>query len=110
MIESSRIIGDITRLEQRFYISSLNADAAKFNAIIRSHCGIENKLHWCLDMIFNEDQSRVRKNNGAENFSILRRVALNMLSRDQSKGNLNVKRHIAGWNDKYMVSLLSNSE
>lgn len=69
--------------EQRFYIRSLNTDAAKFNTIIRSHWGIENKLHWCLDVIFNEGQSRVRKNNGAENLSILRRVELNMLSNSE---------------------------
>ena len=110
MIESTRIIGDKTTIEQRFYISSLKADAAKFNTIIRSQWGVENKLHWCLDVIFNEDQSRVRKDNGAENFSILRRIALNILRKHRSKGSLNVKRHIAGWNDDYMVSLLSNSE
>ena len=61
-------------------------------------------------MIFNEDQSRVRKDNGAENFAILRRIALNILRKHKSKGSLNVKRHIAGWNDDYMASLLSNSE
>ena len=110
MIESTRIIGEITTTEQRFYISSLKADAAKFNNIIRSHWGVENKLHWCLDVIFNEDQSRVRKDNGAENFSILRRIALNILRKHKSKGSLNIKRHTAGWNDDYMVSLLSNSE
>lgn len=110
MIESTRIIGDITTTEQRFYISSLKADAAKLNTIIRSHWGVENKLHWCLDVIFNEDQSRVRKDNGAENFAILRRIALNILRKHKSKGSLNVKRHIAGWNDDYMASLLSNSE
>ena len=110
MIESTRIIGDITTTEQRFYISSLKADAAKLNTIIRSRWGVEHKLHWCLDVIFNEDQSRVRKDNGAENFAILRRIALNILRKHKSKGSLNVKRHIAGWNDDYMASLLSNSE
>ncbi len=109
MIESTRIIGEVTTTEQRFYISSLKSSAAKFNAIIRSHWGVENKLHWCLDVIFNEDQSRLRKDNGAENFSILRRIALNILRRHPSKGSLNVKRHMAGWNDEYMLQLLHNS-
>ena len=73
---------------------------------IRGHWGIENNLHWQLDMTFREDESRIRTGHGAENFSRLRRMALNILKADPQKISFKTKRKAAGWGPGYLVSLL----
>jgi predicted transposase YbfD/YdcC len=95
--------------EVRYYISSLRSDAACFNRYIREHWGIENSLHWTLDVVFSEDQSRKRAGNAAENFALLTRIALNVLKNDQSvKLSMKNKRHKAGWDNNYLLHLLSS--
>ena len=77
-------------------------------AAVRGHWGIENKLHWQLDVSFREDQCRVRAGHGAENLSRLRRLALNLLKRDKSvKIGINGKRRKAGWDEHYLLRLLT---
>jgi predicted transposase YbfD/YdcC len=106
-IESTRRIGDAVSLERRHYLSSLPADATALNAAIRRHWGIENRLHWVLDVAFREDDSRVRIDHAPENFAILRHVALNLLRQDRSsKGSVPAKRFRAALNDRYLRSLL----
>jgi len=76
--------------------------------VIRSHWGIENELHWCLDVAFHEDDSRLRKGDGAQNFSFLRRLALTLLKREPTaKMGLKAKRHLAGWNNDYLLTVLA---
>jgi predicted transposase YbfD/YdcC len=93
--------------ETRFYITSLKPDAARLNRAIRQHWGIENKLHWVLDVGFSEDRCRKRAGHAAQNFSILNRIALNILKQDKSsKRGIKGKRLNAAWNHPYLLKLL----
>ena len=76
---------------------------------IRSHWGVENQLHWCLDMVFSEDDSRIRKDHAPQNMTILKRLALNLLRQDNSKGSLKMKRYQAGLNNNFLLQILSDS-
>ena len=108
LVESERHVGEETTLESRYYISSLGNDAKRLLEAVRSHWGIENALHWSLDVTFNEDGSRVRSGNGAENFSVLRRMALNLLKAEQStKRSLAGKRKDAAWDNDYLLKVLA---
>jgi predicted transposase YbfD/YdcC len=96
-----------TEREVRYYITSLRPDAARLNRAIRQHWSIENKLHWALDVSFGEDLDRKRAGNAAQNFSLLNRLALNLLKQDQStKLGLKGKRLKAGWDNDYLLHLL----
>jgi len=96
-----------TEREIRYYITSLRPDAARLNAAIRQHWGIENKLHWALDVSFGEDRSRKRAGNSARNFSLLNRIALNLLRQETSlKRGIKGKRLKAGWDHAYLLKLL----
>jgi predicted transposase YbfD/YdcC len=96
-------------VERRYFITSLAGDdAAGVLGAVRGHWGIENKLHWQLDVSFREDQCRVRVGHGAENLSRLRRLALNLLKRDKSvKVGINGKRRKAGWDEHYLLRVLT---
>ena len=108
VIASERTVGDKTTLEHRFYITSKKASARYFIDATRNHWHIENKLHWVLDVAFNEDDCRVRKGNGAENFSVLRRIALNLLKREKTeKAGIASRRLRSGWDEDYLMKVLS---
>lgn len=107
MVEALRDVGGTISRERRYYISSLKVDAARMGGIVRGHWGVENGLHWCLDIAFGEDQARMREGNSAENFSILRRIALNLLRQDKTtKAGIKNRRLLAGWNDEYRQHIL----
>jgi predicted transposase YbfD/YdcC len=108
-VEAVRQINGKTSTERRYYIASNKTVTAQAAAeSIRGHWGIENQLHWSLDMSFNEDASRIRKGRGAENFSRLRRIALNLLQRETSrKVGIKTKRLVAGWDHDYLLGLLT---
>jgi predicted transposase YbfD/YdcC len=96
-----------TERETRYYITSLTPDAARLNRLVRQHWGIENKLHWVLDVGFGEDLSRKRAGHSAQNFSVLNRIALNMLKQDKSsKRGIKGKRLNAAWDHPYLLKLL----
>lgn len=96
-----------TETEIRYYITSLAPDAARLNRCIRQHWGIENKLHWVLDVGFGEDLDRKRAGYAAQNFSLLNRIALNLLKQEQSlKRGVKGKRLKAAWNHAYLLKLL----
>jgi predicted transposase YbfD/YdcC len=108
MVRAERRLGEQVSVERRYFISSRADPAERQLAVIRSHWGIENELHWCLDVAFGEDGSRIRKGDGAQNFSFLRRLALTLLKREKTaKGGLKVKRHKAGWDTAYLIKVLA---
>jgi predicted transposase YbfD/YdcC len=94
--------------EISYYVSSLEPDAKRIAGAVRDHWGIENSLHWVLDMAFDEDHCRVRKDNAGINMVTLRHLALNLVRQEKSKRvGIKIKMHIAGWNDDYMLKLLA---
>lgn len=105
MVEAERHIGEAITQARRYYLSSLPAEAARLLAVVRKHWEVENKLHWVLDVVYHEDQSRVRSGNAAENLSILRRWTLNVLRQDPLRDSLKGKRQRAGWDNTYMAQL-----
>lgn len=107
-VEARRSFPDHSTFERRYFISSLPGDEAQTLAeAIRGHWGVENALHWSLDVTFQEDASRVRVGHGAENLSRLRRTALNMLQRETTrKISLRAKRLRAGWDHNYLLLIL----
>ncbi len=82
--------------------------ATRFNEVVREHWGVENRLHWRLDVVMNEDQDRTRLGNGPHNLAVLRHMALNVMQKDGSKGSLRGKFQRAGWNDAYLSKLLGS--
>ena len=107
-IESTRRIGTTVSTEARHYLSSLPADATALSAAIRSHWGIENRLHWVLDVTFREDDCRVRVGHAAENLAIVRHLALNLLRHEPSRrASVATKRLCAALDDTYLRSVLN---
>lgn len=107
MVESIREIGGKVSQEKRYYISSLECDAQKIGKAIRSHWGIENSVHWILDMAFREDESRIRKGYGAENFAAIRNIALNLLKTNKTfKGSIKTKRLRATMDPSYLKEVV----
>jgi predicted transposase YbfD/YdcC len=107
MVESERTLGQDTSIERRYYISSLSADAALVGGRIRGHWGIENGLHWVLDMAFDEDRCRIRRGNGPDNFALLRKIAVNLLKAERTcKRGVEGKRKHAAWNNDYLLRVL----
>jgi predicted transposase YbfD/YdcC len=109
MVEAEREIqGEITT-EVRYYLCSLSGEAQEFGRVVRNHWGIENKLHWVLDVAFREDQSRVRKGYGAENLAALRRLALNLIKREPTfRKSVKGRRLKACWDESYLLRLLTS--
>ena len=110
MVESERIIRGKKSIERRYYIGSIEKDAVLFGRSVRQHWGIENSLHWRLDMGFREDESRIRKGFSGENFAVMRHMAINLLKKEKTtKLGVKNKRLKAGWDTSYLAKLLSNT-
>lgn len=107
LIDRTRTLAGETAEERHYYISSLGPDAAKLAGAIRSHWGIENHLHWALDVAFDEDSRKIRDERSAENFALLSRLALMMLKRSPEKISIPLKRKRAGWEPDYVAELLA---
>jgi predicted transposase YbfD/YdcC len=106
-VESTRRIGDAVSTEARHYLSSLPADAALLQRVVRAHWGVENRLHWALDVAFREDDCRVRADHAPENLAIVRHLALNLLRRDPTRRiGLKNARFKAALDDAYLRSIL----
>lgn len=109
MIQSERTIKGKLSRENRFFVSSLPNDAKLLCQSIRAHWSVENSLHWQLDVSFREDESRARQGCVAENMSVVRHIALNMLKRDTfCKAGIKNKRLNAGWDENYLIHLLKS--
>jgi predicted transposase YbfD/YdcC len=93
--------------ETRFYISSLNLPAEKLGPIVRSHWAVENSLHWVLDMVFRDDECRVRTDNAPANFTTVKHIATNLLRLPTTKDSLRSRRKIAAWDDDFLASLIA---
>ena len=107
MVESERHIGDTVSMERRYYITSLPSNAKQFASSVRAHWGVENNLHWCLDVGFREDDCRVRKDHAPENFAVIRHIALNLLTKEKThKGGIKAKRLKSAWDDDYLPKVL----
>ena len=106
-ITARRQQGERTSVESRYYRLSQAFLPERFNAIVREHWGIENRLHWMLDVVFNEDQSRNRKDHCPENLALLRKLALNLARLEPSKGSMRGKLKRAGWDNGYLAIILS---
>jgi predicted transposase YbfD/YdcC len=111
-VQARRTLGDQTTSEYRYYISSLPADdAPKLLAYIRGHWGVENGLHWCLDISFGDDDRRIRQGHGAENFARLSRIALNLLKQQtRHKVGIKTKRLCCGWSHDYLFRVLTQQD
>ena len=96
-----------TSTETAYYLLSTALSPERLNEVARSHWGVENRLHWRLDVVMNEDQSRTRLGNGPYNMAVLRHMALNVMQKDTTKGSLRGKFKRAAWNDTYLASLLA---
>lgn len=108
MIEAERRIGPAVSRETRYYISSLPGAAESLGAAVRGHWGIENRLHWVLDVAFREDESRVRQGAADHNLALLRRLALTLLRRETTaKVGTKAKRLKAGWSTAYLLKVLA---
>lgn len=110
MMKAERTIRGKTSTETRYYITSLPGDAEKIGFAIRSHWGIENGLHWVLDVIMNEDMSRARKDNAAINLATMRRLAINMVKRVKGKSSIRGSIKKAGWNTLFLERILAGPE
>jgi predicted transposase YbfD/YdcC len=107
MVESVREIGGKSTTERRYFLSSLSLGVETFARAVRSHWGVENKLHWVMDVCFREDQSRARAGFAAENLATLRRLALNLLKREKTKRRgIRGKQLNAAWDHAYLLRLL----
>lgn len=109
-VESQRTIGDKTTTEKRYYLLSQALDASQFAQTVRGHWGIENQLHWILDVGFREDESRGTLGYSAENLAVIRHIAVNLITQEKSaKVGTRAKRKKAGWDDQYLFKVLAQS-
>ena len=107
MVERERHIKDHISCETSYYLLSQKWDAEEFAKRVRAHWGVENKLHWVLDVAFREDECRKRAGNAAENFAMVRHIATNLLKQKNSmRKSINVKRLQAGWDNSYLMKVL----
>ena len=107
MVESIREIDGKSEYETRFYITSLVLLAAQLGLIVRSHWAVENSLHWVMDMIFRDDECRVRTDHAPANFTTIKHMAHNLLRRAPGKDSLRLRRKVAAWDDDFLVSLIA---
>jgi len=106
-VTATREIDGRASTATRYYIASRPMAAAELNRLARGHWGIENRLHWVLDVVMNEDQARARKDNAPENLALLRRLALNIIKRNNDNGSNRLKFKRAGWDDRFLAKLIA---
>lgn len=105
-VQSRAELADRRRFETRYYISSAALSAEQAADAVRGHWGIENRLHWVLDVVFADDQSRLRKGHGAKNMTIVRHFAINLIRAATDKKSIKLRRKLAGWDPEYLADRL----
>jgi predicted transposase YbfD/YdcC len=106
MVISERVVQGVTSLERRYYVLSGQPTATQFARAVRGHWGIENQVHWVVDVTFDEDRSRVRTGHAPQNLAVLRHRVLNLLRHEASKGSLKTKRFRAALDEEYLLKVL----
>jgi predicted transposase YbfD/YdcC len=107
IINSTRELHGRTERETRFYITSLALPASQIGPAIRHHWAVENSLHWIMDMVFRDDECRLRTDHAPANFTTLKHMALNLLRRATSKDSIRLRRKVAAWDDEFLASLVA---
>jgi predicted transposase YbfD/YdcC len=107
MVESKREIDGKIEQETRFYLTSLVWLASQLGPVVRDHWSVENSLHWVMDMIFRDDECRVRTDHAPANFTTLKHMALNLIRKAPGKDSLRLRRKVAAWDDEFLVSLVT---
>ena len=107
VIDTRRETGGTLEQETRLYITSLTLPATSLGAIVRSHWAVENSLHWVMDMVFRDDECRVRTDNAPANFTTLKHIALNLTRRAPGKDSLRLKRKVAAWDDDFLAAIIA---
>jgi predicted transposase YbfD/YdcC len=107
MVESTREIGNKIERETRFYITSLVLVASLIGPLVRDHWAVENSLHWVLDMVFRDDECRVRTDHAPANFTTLKHRALNLIRKAPGKDSMRLKRKVAAWDDDFLASVIA---
>jgi len=107
MVESTREIADKIERETRFYITSLVLLAHALGPIIRSHWAVENSLHWVMDMVFRDDECRVRTDHAPANFTTIKHMAHNLIRKAPGKDSMRLRRKVAAWDDDFLASLIA---
>ena len=106
-ITRSRETATKTTTETAYYLLSTAFSPERFGEVVRCHWGVENRLHWVLDVVMNEDQARNRLDNGPKNLAVLRHIALNLIRKEKSKGSLRGKFKRAGWRDDFLAKIIA---
>jgi predicted transposase YbfD/YdcC len=107
IVDSLREIDGKIERETRLYITSLLLLAAQLGGIVRSHWAVENSLHWVMDMVFRDDECRVRTDHAPANFTTIKHMALNLLRNAKGKDSLRLRRKVAAWDDDFLASLIT---
>jgi predicted transposase YbfD/YdcC len=107
MLQSTREAGGRIERETRFYITSLTLIASLIGPLIRDHWAVENSLHWVLDMVFRDDECRLRTDHAPANFTTIKHMALNLMRAAPGKDSLRLKRKVAAWDDDFLASIIS---
>jgi predicted transposase YbfD/YdcC len=107
MVESRREVAGKTEQETRFYLTSLVMLAHLLGPVVRSHWAVENSLHWVMDMVFRDDECRVRTEHAPANFAAIKHMAQNLLRHAPGKSSLRSRRKAAGWDDDFLASLIA---
>lgn len=100
------VANEIESIDTRYYLCSWPLNVKNFASAVRGHWAIENTLHWCLDVTFREDESRLRNHIAAENPAWIKRFAIGLIKQNPSKESIAMQRLMAGWNDNYLTQLL----
>ena len=109
MVEASVRRGDTTSTQRRYDLCSARLDAATFARAVRAHWGVENRLHWVLDVVFHDDLARLRTGHGPENMAIIEHTAMNLIRSTEATASLEVRRKKAAWSTAYLARVLRGS-
>jgi predicted transposase YbfD/YdcC len=102
-----RVVNGVRTSTTHYYLTNAGGSAAEFADWVRGHWGIENGLHWVLDVAFREDASRTRDRNAGANLAMMRKVAVSLLKRAATKGSVNTRRLMAAWDDDFLLQVLN---
>jgi predicted transposase YbfD/YdcC len=108
-VEAEVESGGKTTLARRYYLSSAPLDATTFARAVRAHWGVENRLHWVLDVVFHDDLARLRTGSGPENMAVVKHMALNLLNKTAKTDSLKTRRKRAGWDDEYLKAVITQT-